>query len=63
MQTEEITKEIEKMLTHKGWSWGEVLSVCKKNNIWQEVKGMWAEKKIDPLKYEKKIRKEWERTN
>jgi hypothetical protein len=33
----------------------------KKKNIWLEVLGMWKNKKPDPLKYLKNLRKEWDR--
>jgi len=33
----------------------------KKRDIWLEVLGMWKNKKPDPLKYLKNLRKEWDR--
>jgi hypothetical protein len=33
----------------------------KKKDIWLEVLGMWKNKKPDPLKYLKNLRKEWDR--
>ena len=35
----------------------------KKKDIWREVLGMWKNKKPDPLKYLKNLRKEWDRIN
>jgi hypothetical protein len=35
----------------------------KKKDIWIEVLGMWKNKKPDPLKYLKNLRKEWDRIN
>jgi hypothetical protein len=35
----------------------------KKKDIWTEVLGMWKNKKPDPLKYLKNLRKEWDRIN
>ena len=32
-----------------------------KKDIWEEVKGMWNNKKPDPVKYLTQLRKEWER--
>lgn len=29
--------------------------------IWERAKGIWAKKKPEPIKYLKKLRKEWER--
>lgn len=31
----------------------------KNSDVWQEVLGMWKDKKIDGLKYQRKIRSEW----
>ncbi len=33
----------------------------KKKDIWLEVLGIWKNKKPDPLKYLKNLRKEWDR--
>jgi hypothetical protein len=33
----------------------------KRKDIWLEVLGMWKNKKPDPLKYLKNLRKEWDR--
>jgi hypothetical protein len=30
--------------------------------VWKKAWGIWRKKKIDPLKYLKKVRKEWEET-
>jgi len=35
----------------------------KKKDIWKEVLGMWKDKKPDPLKYLKNLRKELDRIN
>jgi hypothetical protein len=35
----------------------------KRKDIWLEVLGMWKNKKPDPLKYLKNLRKEWDRIN
>lgn len=34
-------------------------SPTKEPDIWDEVLGMWRDKKIDGLKFQKKIRQEW----
>ena len=31
-------------------------------SVWQKARGMWKNRKPDPIKELKKIRKEWERT-
>lgn len=60
----ETTKEVDKILKRNRLSWNELMQAYKANivkmDIWEEVKGMWAKKKINPLQYERKIRQEME---
>ncbi len=34
---------------------------AEQDKLWESLKGMWKHKKIDPIKYQRKIRKELER--
>jgi hypothetical protein len=41
----------------------QIKKLKKEKDIWLEVLGMWKNKKPDPLKYLKNLRKEWDRIN
>jgi hypothetical protein len=41
----------------------QIKKLKKEKDIWLEVLGMWKNKKPDPLKYLKNLRKEWDRTS
>lgn len=63
---QQATEAIEQVLKNYNLGWAELVRYCekiktKKRDIWQEVHGMWANKKINPISYERKIRKEMER--
>lgn len=55
---QQTTKEIDRILKRNRLTWEDLIRNYRKRNIWQEVKGIWAKKKIGPLRYERKIRKE-----
>jgi hypothetical protein len=38
-----------------------VLNREERGQIWQKARGMWKDRKPDPIKELKKMRKEWER--
>ena len=60
----ETTKEVDKILKRNRLSWNDLMQAYRNNivkrDIWEEVRGMWANKKINPLQYERKIRRELE---
>jgi len=73
IKTQEIIRKIDELIRKNKISWFEVLKELerrkailpkkkiRKKDIWEEVKGIWSKKKIDPLKFERRIRKELER--
>lgn len=60
----ETTREVDKILKRNRLSWNELMQAYRANivkmDIWEEVRGMWAKKRINPLQYERKIRQELE---
>lgn len=55
---------IAKLLKEKKISIGQLKDLLTTiNDPWEEAKGILKNKKIDSLKYQKKIRREWERNN
>ncbi|MCK5510722.1 hypothetical protein KAI65_04255 [Candidatus Parcubacteria bacterium] len=65
VQGDKITIEISKKILEKllGYKKKNIYITQKKTN-WTEIKklkGAWKNMKIDPLKYENKIRNEWNR--
>lgn len=61
----ETTKEVDKILKRNRLGWEELIKAYRtskaQRDVWEEVRGMWAKKKINPLQYERKIRQEMER--
>ena len=57
--------EVDKILKRNRLGWEELIKAYRasiaKKDIWEEVRGMWAQKKMNPLQYERKIRQEMER--
>ena len=64
-------KEVQKIVERYGLVWNDVLYLSWKRDeqrerkaqdeVLERLRGMWKHKKVDPIKYQKKIRKELER--
>ena len=72
IKIQEIARKIDELIKRNKVSWFDVFrelerrkiapkKKIRKKDIWEEVKGMWSKKKIDPLQFERKIRKELEK--
>lgn len=74
MQIKEMKKQIEQVLARRGLSLEDFLiyihsqeypntrnkKLKTKKELWDELRGIWTNKKIDPLKYQRQLRAEFE---
>ena len=56
----ETTQQIDEILRSRNITWEQILRDYQKNilkgDIWQDVKGIWSKKKIDPVEYQRVVR-------
>jgi len=58
----QLTEKLNKLLKEKKLSIDELKGLLTTiNDPWEEIRGILKNKKINPLKYQRKMRREWER--